>query len=1222
MRQPRSIPTAAVVTALLFQGSLEGLAANDPLTCRDNVVQLTVQVQTNPVQITLSWPYPAAISAAPANAIYRVYKRLYGATSWAQVAAVTGQTSYVDASVSVGTAYEFRTDVYNQSVAYSGYVCTGVELPTPEDRGKLVLVVERSLEAPLTHELARFERDLTGDGWTVIRKVTDACRIGQAGWINAVVSTRTLIQSEYQADSDHVKAAILFGAVPIALSGWTSPDGHEPRAYPTDLYYADMDGTWTDTRSWVGMTPGSGQNYPGDGRFDQEAIILNGTYDMFPSKPELMVGRVDLSQFSTIGDPTALLRQYLNKDHNFRNGILCIPRRALIKDGFIVNDGSDLMMFSTAAWRDFPAMIGASNIVENYWLGSSTNQAFLLGYGCGPGNYFGCDRMEANGQMLLGVDLAKRDSKVVFSRFFGSYFGEFNTYFLAAPLLTKTCGLATLWSTANWTGVDSLWGTMAMGEPIGAVSKRLQTRATDMSPYNAFANLTVDALPSTVVSLMGDPTLRLHPIAAPQDMTATVNGGVVLSWRSAGSGVGLFHVYRANSLSGPFTRLNNAPVAGTNYTDSTARSADAVYMVRPLKLELTPSGSYWNLGQGAFLKVGLSGAINHPPRATNQACTAIADVAQSIPLAATDSDGDALVISILTHPQHGILTGTGTNLFYTATAMFSGSDSFTYTVNDGQADSPTATVNLMVEIPTPRPLQALEVINVDFNGNENGGGTMGPTYSGQGALSDPDRNHWNGVNCSTLNDFAVANLKTSAGSIISSVGFTFDLVSGGGGVYHAITDRTPNNATALMEDWLFFGGSSHVNLTITGLTPGGSHDLVFYGSSDGNWASAFTVSGVTKITGPSSTSTAALTAGEDYVVFSSITADAGGQIAVSWSNAPGYANYPAFNGFQLRANGGTPAANHAPTAQSQSVTATQGVARLVTLKATDPDGDALSYTVITPPAHGTLAGTPPTVTYTPAANYTGTDGFTFRANDGSLDSNVGTVSIDVSAAVTATAPVSGYIQLINVDVRVGTVYGGSAAGPTGLGTAWNSFTGGNLDALVNGLGVATTAKFRNTSDGPQGGPYNNGSGNVGIVVTGDSGLNLDFFYIATPGSQFGSDPSMTYQFSNLTTSVNGNGKWDVYLYLNTDTTSPFSATITGNSTSTQTGTILGGTGAQATRWIQGTSYWRFRDITPTGGTITLNVQVPGGIANRYIWFNGVQVAEQSRQSPTSVLIIR
>src|SRR6185295_6121694 len=55
------------------------------------------------------------------------------------------------------------------------------------------------------------------------------------------------------------------------------------------------------------------------------------------------------------------------------------------------------------------------------------------------------------------------------------------------------------------------------------------------------------------------------------------------------------------------------------------------------------------------------------------------------------------------------------------------------------------------------------------------------------------------------------------------------------------------------------------------------------------------------------------------------------------------------------------------------------------------------YTIVAQPTHGTLSGSVPNVTYTPAANYNGPDSFTFKANDGTLDSNIATVTITVTA---------------------------------------------------------------------------------------------------------------------------------------------------------------------------------------------------------------------------------
>lgn len=88
--------------------------------------------------------------------------------------------------------------------------------------------------------------------------------------------------------------------------------------------------------------------------------------------------------------------------------------------------------------------------------------------------------------------------------------------------------------------------------------------------------------------------------------------------------------------------------------------------------------------------------------------------------------------------------------------------------------------------------------------------------------------------------------------------------------------------------------------------------------------------------------------------------------------------------------------NDAPVAQDQAVTTPEDTAVAITLVATDLDGNTLTYTVVDEPTNGVLSGTAPNLTYTPSANYNGLDSFTFKANDGELDSNIATVTITVT----------------------------------------------------------------------------------------------------------------------------------------------------------------------------------------------------------------------------------
>lgn len=85
--------------------------------------------------------------------------------------------------------------------------------------------------------------------------------------------------------------------------------------------------------------------------------------------------------------------------------------------------------------------------------------------------------------------------------------------------------------------------------------------------------------------------------------------------------------------------------------------------------------------------------------------------------------------------------------------------------------------------------------------------------------------------------------------------------------------------------------------------------------------------------------------------------------------------------------------NHAPIADAQTVVTDEDVPVNLTLAGSDADGDPLTFVIVTQPAHGTLTGTPPNLSYISSEDYHGPDAFTFRVNDGLLDSGVVTIAI-------------------------------------------------------------------------------------------------------------------------------------------------------------------------------------------------------------------------------------
>lgn len=100
-------------------------------------------------------------------------------------------------------------------------------------------------------------------------------------------------------------------------------------------------------------------------------------------------------------------------------------------------------------------------------------------------------------------------------------------------------------------------------------------------------------------------------------------------------------------------------------------------------------------------------------------------------------------------------------------------------------------------------------------------------------------------------------------------------------------------------------------------------------------------------------------------------------------------------------------ANQPPVAQSGTLTTDENTAANGTLKASDPDGDALVFSIVSKPGHGSVtldnSGTG-AYAYTPDSGYSGSDSFTFKANDGQVDSNTATISITVSAAPSPPPP--------------------------------------------------------------------------------------------------------------------------------------------------------------------------------------------------------------------------
>ncbi len=515
-----------------------------------------------------------------------------------------GINSWTDENTEKGKQYEYRLICTTNkldpntnntaNVTAVGYLLAGNETITPHRRGNIALVTESSISDSLADELNLLASDLSGDGWTVhrMRFHRDSSHI----------ALKTELMKLHNRLGAGLQAIYLFGHLPVPYSGnfnastYYPPDAHVPDhngAWAADVYYGVVNGNWTDNiTNEAGINREANKNRPADGKFDQNQI---------PGKVEIQVGRVDLANMSKFSkSEIELLRQYIQKSHDYRHGLTATYELSLIDDNFKgMAEG-----FATTAWTSFSAMFGPENIRTTDFLQTLKDSSFLMAYGCGAGSYRSCNGIGTTDDLVVG-------NGAVFNFLFGSYFGDWDVEnsFLRAPLASDKLGLTNAWSGRP------LWQMhpMALGRNIGEVCMLSQNNTDQNKDY-----LGMNFRNTVHIALMGDPTLRLHVVEPPSNLILSPmdNGKQVkLEWTaSADPEVIGYHVYRGKKADSTFNLIINQPVINTSYVDATPYDENSYYMVRAVRLQKSASGSYYNLSQGihAYIDGIEGGSVSTP----------------------------------------------------------------------------------------------------------------------------------------------------------------------------------------------------------------------------------------------------------------------------------------------------------------------------------------------------------------------------------------------------------------------------------------------------------------------------------------------------------------------------------------------------------------------------------------------------------------------------------
>jgi len=292
-----------------------------------------------------------------------------------------------------------------------------------------------------------------------------------------------------------------------------------------------------------------------------------------------------------------------------------------------------------------------------------------------------------------------------------------------------------------------------------------------------------------------------------------------------------------------------------------------------------------NDGQLDSAPATVSITVNSPPTANSQSVNTLQDTQGAITLTGIDPENSLLTFTVTVGPAHGTLSGTAPNLTYQPAAGYTGPDSFTFTVNDGQLDSTPATITIAVVAGNSPPNANSQSVN-------------------------------------TLQDTTVAI--TLTGTDPENSPLTFAVTAGP--AHGTLSGTAPNLAYQPAAGYI-------------------GPDSFTFKVNDGQLDSAPATISITVVAG----------------------------------NSP-------------------------PTANSQNLHVRRDTSIAITLMGTDPENQSLSYSVSPGPSHGTLSGTPPHLTYRPAAGYIGPDSFNFSVFDGNTWSAPGTVAISVLACAPPPIP--------------------------------------------------------------------------------------------------------------------------------------------------------------------------------------------------------------------------